>query len=65
MVNYCDMLLRKILFSKKLILEEVEKKFRDVVCKRFLFSLGVINVCWVFRFWLSFGINVINKIKLF
>lgn len=48
LANYCDMLLRKTPLSKKLTSEEVEKKLRDVVCKRLLLPLGVTNVCWAF-----------------
>lgn len=39
LANYCDMLLRKTPLSKKLTSEEVEKKLRDVVCKRLLYLL--------------------------
>lgn len=47
LANYCDMLLRKTPLSKKLTSEEVEKKLRDVVCKRLLHctSLEIINIC--------------------
>lgn len=48
LANYCDMLLRKTPLSKKLTSEEVEKKLRDVVCKRLLLPLGVTNICWEF-----------------
>lgn len=53
LANYCDMLLRKTPLSKKLTSEEVEKKLRDVVCKRLLLPWGLqifVGHFWCFLF---------------